>query len=257
MTNFAVLFSNLVSSSPVYAAGAVQTSGVGVNLSEMDAILNASPVVQAVLIILVSLSVVCWALGLMKWIEFRSVASANSVFLEAFWNASSLEALNEHLEKHKNSSLARIFHAGFTEMKKWTDKSAQKSENSMLQLSGGDNLERTLRRASEIEMAQLESKLTLLATTGSTGPFIGLFGTVWGIMGSFHKIGMMGSASLAVVAPGISEALIATAIGLAAAIPAVVMYNNFLASIRREEVAMNTFSSDFLNIVKRNFMNEA
>ena len=121
------------------------------------------------------------------------------------------------------------------------------------QLSGLDNLERSIRKATENEIAKMETRLTVLATTGSTGPFIGLFGTVWGIMGSFHKIGATGNASLAVVAPGISEALIATAIGLAAAIPAVVLYNNFVAQVRREEIELNNFSADFLNIVKRNF----
>ena len=122
-----------------------------------------------------------------------------------------------------------------------------------IQLSGIDNLERSLRKSSENEVSEMENRLTILATTGSTGPFIGLFGTVWGIMGSFHQIGLTGSASLAAVAPGISEALIATAIGLAAAIPAVVIYNNCIAVIRKEEVSLNNFSSDFLNIVKRNF----
>ena len=93
----------------------------------------------------------------------------------------------------------------------------------------------------------------MLGTIASSAPFVGLFGTVWGIMGSFHKIGQTGTASLAVVAPGISEALIATAIGLAAAIPAVVLYNNFISKIRKQEIVMNNFNADFLNIVKRNF----
>lgn len=122
-----------------------------------------------------------------------------------------------------------------------------------LQLSGLDNLERSVRKASENEISDMENRLTILATTGSTGPFIGLFGTVWGIMGSFHQIGVTGSASLAAVAPGISEALITTAIGLAAAIPAVVIYNNCIAIIRKEEISLNNFGVDFLNIVKRNF----
>lgn len=102
----------------------------------------------------------------------------------------------------------------------------------------------------------MEARLSLLATTGSTGPFIGLFGTVWGIMGSFHKIGSTGMANLAVVAPGISEALIATAIGLAAAIPATVAYNHFVTRIRREEIDLSSFSADFINIAKRNFFKE-
>ena len=99
----------------------------------------------------------------------------------------------------------------------------------------------------------MESRLSLLATTGSTGPFIGLFGTVWGIMGAFQKIGATKVASLAVVAPGISEALIATSVGLAAAIPATVAYNHYVSRIRKMEIELNSFAADFLNIAKRNF----
>ena len=228
----------LLKSQNALAGSAVSSTSVGVNMNGFDAVLNASPVVQFVLLILISLSLVCWAIGFVKYREFRSLFQANSNFLEAFWSASSLEALHEKMDSYRDSSLARIFNAGYSELRKLTDGQSGRSDKSLQQLSGGDNLDRALRRAMELEMSRLEARLTVLATTGSTGPFIGLFGTVWGIMGSFHKIGAMGSASLAVVAPGISEALIATAIGLAAAIPAVVMYNNFL------------------NIVKRNFLKE-
>jgi biopolymer transport protein TolQ len=237
-------------------AASLQTSSVGVNTGALEAVMQASPVVQITLLILVSLSVFCWAVGLTKWKQFTDLASANERFLNRFWKATSLDDLFENLDEYRGSGIARVFKAGFLEMQKLADSSPTK-EQTGLQLSGIDNLERTLRKATDLEVTGLESRLTLLATTGSTGPFIGLFGTVWGIMGSFHKIGAMGSASLAVVAPGISEALIATAIGLAAAIPAVVMYNNFVARIRKEEVALNTFSSDFLNIVKRNFFKES
>jgi biopolymer transport protein TolQ len=155
-----------------------------------------------------------------------------------------------------NSSHARVFKAAYLEMKKIAESPMANSggvSGGPLQLSGLDNLERSVRKASENEISDMENRLTVLATTGSTGPFIGLFGTVWGIMGSFHQIGVTGSASLAAVAPGISEALITTAIGLAAAIPAVVIYNNCIAVIRKEEISLNNFGVDFLNIVKRNF----
>lgn len=241
--------------SQAQAAPAAGTS-VAVNSSTFDAVLQANPIVQVTLLILIMLSVFCWAVGFLKYQQFRELNEANLRFLNRFWKASSLDELNEELAQFRHSSLARVFQSGFSEMQKLADNS-KKKEKSMLQLSGSDNLERTLRKAIDLEVAAMESRLTLLATTGSTGPFIGLFGTVWGIMGSFHKIAAMGSASLAVVAPGISEALIATAIGLAAAIPAVVLYNNFVARIRKEESALNNFSSDFLNIVKRNFFNEA
>ncbi|MBX2996217.1 MAG: protein TolQ [Bdellovibrionaceae bacterium] len=235
-------------------AAPIQSSSVAVNTNAWDAILSASPVVQLTLLILVGLSIFCWAVGLAKYAQLRQLAQANEPFINRFWKASSLESLNEDLDQYlKKSSVARVFRAGYMELQKLAD---QRGGNGPLQLSGSDNLERALRKAIDLEISAMESRLTLLATTGSTGPFIGLFGTVWGIMGSFHKIGASGSASLAVVAPGISEALIATAIGLAAAIPAVVLYNNFVAQIRRQEIDLNNFANDFLNISKRNFFKE-
>lgn len=240
-------------------AATLTSQSVGVNTSALSAIASASPVVQFTLFILVSLSVLCWAVGISKYKQFRALAEANNRFLSHFWKASSFDSLYETLDQYRNSSIARVFKAGYVELQKLAKANASNSETKELelQLGGIANLERTLRKSMDLEVSDLESRLTLLATTGSTGPFIGLFGTVWGIMGSFHKIGAMGSASLAVVAPGISEALIATAIGLAAAIPAVVLYNNFIATIKKEEVALSTFSNDFLNIAKRNFFKES
>jgi biopolymer transport protein TolQ len=220
-------------------AASVSSTNVSINTSSFDSVLSASPIVQMTLLILVSLSVVCWAVGFLKYKQFSELKEANEPFLNKFWKTHNFESLFEEMDQFRRSSLGRVFKAGFQEIK-----------------NGGGrvdiySVERALRKAVDIEVSAMESRLTLLATTGSTGPFIGLFGTVWGIMGSFHKIGATGSASLAVVAPGISEALIATAIGLAAAIPAVVIYNNFISRIRKEEIALNNFTGDFLNIVKR------
>ena len=232
-------------------------SSVAVNTNAWDSIWNASPVVQFTLLTLVSLSVFCWAVAFAKFTQLNRVRAANEPFLVRFWKASSLETLNEDLDQSlKDSAIARVFRSGYTELQKLAEHRRTPDGQAPLHLSGSDNLERSLRKAIDLEISSLESRLTLLATTGSTGPFIGLFGTVWGIMGSFHKIGASGSASLAVVAPGISEALIATAIGLAAAIPAVVLYNNFIARIRKEEIELNNFATDFLNIAKRNFFKE-
>jgi len=225
-----------------------------VNVSTFDAILQASLVVQLTLLILIGLSIFCWAVALLKFKQFSILRDANQRFLGAFWKATSLDSLYSELEFYSRSPLARTFKAGYMELQKLAGQ--KKGDGTQLQLSGSDNVERELRKAVDLEISAMESQLTLLATTGSTGPFIGLFGTVWGIMASFHKIGQTGSASLAVVAPGISEALVATAIGLAAAIPAVVLYNHFVAQIRRQEMALNNFSSDFLNIIKRNFFKE-
>ena len=228
--------------------------------SIFDAILQASLIVQITLLALIGLSVFCWGISFAKWRQFKRIREMNEIFLAKFWKVSSLDTLYEDFDQYKESPVARVFKSTYLEMKKLAESPlANKSQNADAkpQLLGLDNLERMIRKSIENEISLMESRLTVLATTGSTGPFIGLFGTVWGIMSSFHKIGATGSASLAVVAPGISEALFATAIGLAAAIPAVVMYNNFISHLRKEEIELNNFSADFLNIVKRNFFQEA
>ncbi len=139
-----------------------------------------------------------------------------------------------------------MFRSGVQELKRYASAEASlESEHRMEVLS------RALARQSNTEIAQLEKNLGWLATTASAAPFVGLFGTVWGIMDSFHKIGVTGSANLAVVAPGISEALIATAFGIGVAIPAVVAYNHFNGVIKRQATDMDSFSQDFLNIVQR------
>lgn len=223
-----------------------------VNTSALESVLQASPIVQFTLLLLIFLSIACWGVGITKWRQFRKISDHNELFLAHFWKASSLDSLYEQIDKYNSSTLARVYRAAYLELKKLAESSTSHA-NERPQLASADNLERVIRKSTENELSGLESKLNWLATTGSTGPFIGLFGTVWGIMGSFHKIGQTGSASLAVVAPGISEALIATAIGLAAAIPAVMLYNHFIARVRKEEIELNNFSADFLNIVKRNF----
>jgi biopolymer transport protein TolQ len=238
----------------IFSSVAHAAPSASVNTSSLDAILQASPVVQLTLLVLVTLSVLCWGIGFAKYQTFKKMSFSDELFLSKFWKVNSLDTLYEDISQYEDSSIARVFKAAYLEMKKISESPLlAKTDGEKPVLTGLDNLERVLVKASENEIAKLESRLTVLATTGSTGPFIGLFGTVWGIMGSFHKIGQTGSASLAVVAPGISEALIATAIGLAAAIPAVVLYNNFVAKIRRQEINLNNFGADFLNIVKRNF----
>jgi biopolymer transport protein TolQ len=225
---------------------------IAVNTSAFDAILQASLIVQITLLVLIFLSIVCWSVGFTKWKQFKKIAEHNELFLAHFWKATSLDSLYEQIDQYSSSTLARIYKSAYLELKKLAE-SSNAAGGARPQLSSADNLERVIRKATENELSALESRLNWLATTGSTGPFIGLFGTVWGIMGSFHKIGQTGTASLAVVAPGISEALVATAIGLAAAIPAVMLYNHFITRVRKEEIELNNFSTDFLNIVKRNF----
>lgn len=230
---------------------------VAVKMGALESIMQASLIVQAVIMILISLSIMCWGIAWNKYQDLKQVQTANKAFDNLFWKTSSLDELHEKIDAFKGSSHARVFKAAYAEMKKIAESPMlNKNINSETEpplLAGLDNLDRSMRKAIENEVTALESRLIVLASTGSTGPFIGLFGTVWGIMNSFQMIGQTGNASLAAVAPGISEALITTAIGLAAAIPAVMMYNHFIAEIKREESHLNNFSSDFLNIVKRNF----
>ena len=166
-------------------------------------------------------------------------------------------------KKYLVAPLAKIFQAGYKELQRLMEKERQKStkESPALDTSSPippessiQNLERAVGMAARNAHQELESSMTFLATTASTAPFIGLFGTVWGIMNSFQNIGAQGGASLAVVAPGIAEALIATAVGLAAAIPATMAYNYFNQKIRSQRIQMENFAGDFLNIVKRNFL---
>lgn len=246
-----------------YAHAQQMTTKVGVNTSSVDAILSASPLVQLTLLILIGMSVVCWALIFLKRKQFQLISKSNDVFLDAFWKATSLDSLHENIKEYKQSPLAHIFQAGFHELQRIAESnlaeklpSAKESASRAPKLSGIDNMSRALQKAGALEISNMEKHLTVLATTGSTGPFIGLFGTVWGIMGAFHKIGQTGAASLAVVAPGISEALIATAVGLAAAIPAVMAYNHFISKLKKEELEIDGFSTDFINIVKRNFFKD-
>lgn len=234
-----------------------------VNLNAWDAILTASPIVQATLFLLVLMSVSSWAIILSKRRYYTKVQAEDKKFIDAFWKSDSLEDIHKSLSHYRYSAAARVFLAGYSELQKVASRAMKENKETDVEdeetpsLHGADNIERSLQRTIEDEIVQLESRLNVLATTGSTGPFIGLFGTVWGIMGSFQKIGAMKSASLAVVAPGISEALVATAIGLAAAIPAVIGYNHFVTRLRRIETRLNHFSSDYLNVVKRTFFKES
>ena len=243
-----------------YAYAAPMGAKVGVKAGVLDAIASASLPVQLLLLLLIGASIVSWSVIYSKYKQFKDVQEANAKFSDKFWQASSLEAIFNKLAEFPDSSLARVFKAGYQELQRMADSAlASKpkgAEDVAPRLSGIDNLERSLRKAVDSELATLENRLGFLATTGSTTPFVGLLGTVVGIMTSFQGIAASGSASLAVVAPGISEALFSTAVGLFAAIPAVIAYNFFIGRVRRVEMDMNSFGSDFLNIAKRNFFKD-
>ena len=219
----------------------------------MAIILGAGIVVKLVMLLLLSFSVISWTIILFKFIQVQRANSESERFMDFFWKSKRFDAIASQVDRFSHSPLTVLFNEGYNELKKVVENDS-KSDGSSLStdLGGVENVSRALRRATNSEITRLEKYLTFLATTGSTSPFIGLFGTVWGIMTAFEGIGKTGSASLAVVAPGIAEALIATAIGLVAAIPAVMAYNHFQHKIRVLINEMDSFSTEFLNIVQRN-----
>jgi biopolymer transport protein TolQ len=212
-------------------------------------------VVKIVLLILLYFSVISWAIIFFKLFQVYRANSESERFLEFFWKTKRFDLVNAQLDRFANSPLSVMFNEGYGELKKLMEKGEHPEESIGIStdLGGIDNIARALRRATTSEITRLEKYLTFLATTGATAPFIGLFGTVWGIMTAFKGIGETGSASLAVVAPGIAEALIATAIGLVAAIPAVMGYNHFQHKIKVVISEMDSFATEFLNIVQRTF----
>lgn len=219
----------------------------------MELLKGSQGVVLAVLILLVAFSVVCWGIIVYKWFVIYKAQGESLDFLEVFWGSKRLDTIYQESEDLTRSPIAQVFRAGYVELSK-LQRSQQNQDTMSAQLGGIENVQRAMRRASNAEMSHLEKYVSFLATTASAAPFVGLFGTVWGIMKSFIGIKEAGSAGLNVVAPGIAEALIATAVGLAAAIPAVIAYNYFNTKIRSIDTEMDNFSNDFLNIVKRHFL---
>ena len=235
------------------------------NLDLVHMISNAGFVVQMVMLLLLFFSVTSWAIIIIKYRYLKRAFKESAQFVEFFWKCRDLSDAFSIAKKLGASPVARIFRVGYVELNKISRLSmgggkarARKSGEERGALNGlgagTDNVKRALRRATNAEMTRMSQMVPFLATTGNTTPFIGLFGTVWGIMNSFHGIGLTGSASLAVVAPGISEALVATAAGLAAAIPAVIAFNHFSNRIGMLEAELNNFSADFLNIVERDIL---
>ena len=220
-------------------------------------IIDAGPMVKFVMLLLLVFSLVSWTIIIMKHLSYKRARSETDYFLDLFWKSKNLADAYKAAKEMLDSPEASIFILGFNELQKLGRSRVAKQgaeENLEMKLAGMDNLKRALRKAESRQMARLGRYLSFLATTGSATPFIGLFGTVWGIMTSFQDIGMRGSASLAVVAPGISDALVATAAGLAVAIPSVIFYNYYSNKLAELENNMQGFSSDFLNLVERDLL---
>ncbi|MCU0613629.1 MAG: MotA/TolQ/ExbB proton channel family protein [Desulfobacterales bacterium] len=251
-------------------------------------IASASLIVQFVLLVLLLFSVASWAIIFIKFRYLRKAFMESADFTEFFWKSRDLSGAFARAKQFDISPVARVFRIGYLELKRISRASGaeteeksdddtagnrisgsdnfqralrraglpamrEKPDNDAIgnRISGSDNVQRALRRAITSEITRMTQLVPFLATTGNTSPFIGLFGTVWGIMNSFHGIGVRGSANLAVVAPGIAEALIATAAGLAVAIPSVIFFNYFTQKIRTIESELHSFSADFINIIER------
>jgi biopolymer transport protein TolQ len=210
-------------------------------------VLGAGPVVKLVMGLLLLASIISWAIIVFKLIQLSRAHSHSSKFLNNFWKSRSLANLFAELGDYSGSPIAQIFRVGYQELGR-VHKARLDTRTAM------GNVERALRRAASAESSRLYKSLSFLATCGNTTPFVGLFGTVWGIMGSFHEIGLKGSANLAAVAPGISEALVATAAGLVCAIPSVIFFNYFNSKIRILETDMGNFMADFVNILERDLL---
>ncbi len=222
-------------------------------------LITAGPVVKMVLLLLFFFSVTSWAIILIKYWYVRKAYKESVDFIDIFWQCHTLSDAFFKAKALRQSPVARIFISGYMEMKKsqGLKNAEEKGVNEKLadfsfHILG--NVKRALRRSINLEIRRLGQLVPFLATAGNTAPFIGLFGTVWGIMSTFHSIGLKGAANLAVVAPGISEALIATAAGLVVAIPSVIGYNYFTDRIKVLNSELENFSADFLNIVERDIL---
>ena len=208
------------------------------NFSFFSLFLKADFVVKFVIIILIAASIYSWAIIIEKYKLFKKINGSSSFFEDQFWSSKSADSLYKKLEGYNEDPMANVFKAGMDFMIKNKSRSASTQERVLQALSS----------SIDKEMEIVEKKLTFLATVGSTAPFIGLFGTVWGIMNSFQSIAISKNTSLAIVAPGIAEALFATAFGLLAAIPAVVAYNKFTSDSRRYSTRLENFRQSFISI---------
>ena len=223
----------------------------------MELVLGTGPVVAAVLWILVAFSIGSWGIILYKFFQISRARRESERFTAIFWESKNLAAIHTASVGLKRSPVAQVFRSGYQELLQLTraKRQAVGAEGGFsTDLGGVDNVLRAMKRQENVELTKLETGVTFLATTGSSCPFIGLFGTVWGIMTAFLGLSAAHTSSIQAVAPGIAEALITTAVGLVAAIPAQMFYNYFVARIRVLQSEMDNFTAEFLNIAGRHFL---
>jgi biopolymer transport protein TolQ len=219
------------------------------SLNYVEMVTHGGPVVTGVLVILILSSLASWTIIFRKLLHLRRAQAESLKFLDSIYTAT---------EQMPVSPVAQVFRAGYVELSKVTQAQPVAEDSSLHdQMGGFENVERALARSANAELTTLEQSIPFLGTTAAAAPFVGLFGTVWGIMGAFRDIYAAGNANLATVARPISEALIATAVGLFAAIPALVAYNAFNSRIRVLDNEMRNFSADFLNIITRHIFKKA
>jgi biopolymer transport protein TolQ len=221
----------------------------------LDLVRGSGAVVQGILYLLVLFSVVSWGIIAHKYAQIRRAKRESEKFIEIFWERRNLSSIHDVSRNLQASPVGHVFRAGYEELVRVSraKKETASGETLTTELGGVDNVSRAMKRATSVEITKLEKYLSFLATTASASPFIGLFGTVWGIMNAFRGLSVTHSSSIQAVAPGIAEALIATAVGLAAAIPALMAYNYFVQQIKVLAVDMDNFSHEFLNIAERHF----
>lgn len=241
----------LLAQDPARAVDAAQVGENAVHdMSAWGLFLQADIVVKLVMLLLVAASVWCWAIIFEKSRRLKSLNRRAGKFEEAFWSGESLDKLYERVKQAKSDPMIRTFIAGMEEWRMAMQSMANKG-NASLQAGVNQRVERAMMLAIGREMDKIEKNMTFLANVGSSAPFIGLFGTVWGVMNSFTSIAASKNTSLVVVAPGIAEALFATALGLFAAIPAVIAYNKFSSEMNRYADRVDAFTSEFLAILSR------
>lgn len=217
---------------------------------------DASFIELAVLLLLVAVSIASWALIAMKATQLSRARAQSLTFLDTFWKSTRLEAIYQSAQSLESSPLSKVFCAGYEELSKLAQANGGSAEGSSTmgeRLGGIENVERALNRAATAQIMELEARVPFLGTVGAAAPFVGLFGTVVGILSAFNEIADKGNATLSTVAAPVGNALFATAAGLFAAIPAVVAYNSFVSRIKVFDTEMSNFSADFLNIIKRHF----
>lgn len=224
--------------------------------SVIDLVRGSGPVVQSVLYLLIFFSVASWGIIAQKFRQIRRAKAESAKFIEIFWERRNLSSIHDASRELTASPVAQVFRSGYEELVRVSrsKKESVPGDSLTTDLTGVDNVSRAMKRATSVEITKLEKYSSFLATVASSAPFVGLFGTVWGIMNAFRGLSVTHSSSIQAVAPGIAEALVATAVGLAAAIPALIAYNHFVHQVKVLAVEMDNFSQEFLNIAERHFL---